>query len=355
MYQPPSTPQPHQLPPTPQPYQQPYEQPHQQPYEQSYQQPYGQSYQQSYQQPYGRQDGPRAPLATSGLAVASLVLGILWLGWIGSILAVIFGHVALRSIRRGGQRGHGLAVAGLVLGYIGVATLALVVILGVIGAAGAPSPRSQARSTAAPKATKISPAKTSGAPAGPAPAGYRWLGSTAAGVWFAVPRSWAAVNLAKVGRSQAVRHFALQGVSGNQVDSALAQVGRQHGIFAMDLASVPSSQGFAANANAFCEATPLASGAVDPSALQSAMKSAIRGEYARIHAHILGIGNATVDGDTAIRTEVTLTSAAGLTFSETQYAVLSKASRECFVTLTTGNRAALRHVFDKVAGTIHVS
>jgi hypothetical protein len=65
---------------------------------------------------------------TNGLAVASLVAGFLWLGWFGSILAVIFGHMALGQINRSGGRetGSGLAIAGLVLGYMGVATLLLV-------------------------------------------------------------------------------------------------------------------------------------------------------------------------------------------------------------------------------------
>jgi hypothetical protein len=65
---------------------------------------------------------------TNGLAVASLVSGLLWLGWFGSIVAVILGHVALRQIKQSGGRetGNGLAIAGLVLGYMGVATLLLV-------------------------------------------------------------------------------------------------------------------------------------------------------------------------------------------------------------------------------------
>ena len=53
---------------------------------------------------------------TSGLAIASMVLGIVWIFWLGSILAVIFGHVALSQIKRsmGALSGRGMAIAGLV-------------------------------------------------------------------------------------------------------------------------------------------------------------------------------------------------------------------------------------------------
>jgi Domain of unknown function (DUF4190)/Protein of unknown function (DUF2510) len=72
----------------------------------------------------GTSAGPVNPLA-----IAALVLGILWVFWIGSVLAIIFGHVALSHIRdRGGaQRGRGMAIAGLVLGYVGLALLVVVV------------------------------------------------------------------------------------------------------------------------------------------------------------------------------------------------------------------------------------
>jgi Domain of unknown function (DUF4190) len=84
----------------------------------------------AYEQPPGR--------GTSGLAIASLVLGIVWVFWIGSILAVIFGHIALSRIKasRGMIEGKGLAIAGLVLGYLGIATLVLWIIFFVfLGAA----------------------------------------------------------------------------------------------------------------------------------------------------------------------------------------------------------------------------
>ena len=68
------------------------------------------------QNPVGRE--------TNGLAIASLVLGVVWIAWIGSLLAIVFGHVALSQIRKDpSQEGKGLAIAGLVLGYIGGATL----------------------------------------------------------------------------------------------------------------------------------------------------------------------------------------------------------------------------------------
>ena len=60
-----------------------------------------------------------------------MVLGILWLYWIGSILAVIFGHVALSQIRKDPSiQGRGMAVAGVVLGWVGVVALLLVLIIG---------------------------------------------------------------------------------------------------------------------------------------------------------------------------------------------------------------------------------
>ena len=82
-----------------------------------------------------QQPGYGAPVqsgGTNGLAVTSLILGILWICWLGSVLAVIFGHVALSQIKKSGnvQGGKGLAVAGLVLGYLGVVTLIFAIFFG---------------------------------------------------------------------------------------------------------------------------------------------------------------------------------------------------------------------------------
>lgn len=80
--------------------------------------------------------GYPAPPGTNGLAVASLVLGIIWLYWIGSLLAVIFGHVAKSQIDRSGgtQGGRGLATAGIVLGWVGLGILVVFVTVAIAAA-----------------------------------------------------------------------------------------------------------------------------------------------------------------------------------------------------------------------------
>ncbi|MET8307282.1 DUF4190 domain-containing protein [Micromonospora sp. NPDC005173] len=82
---------------------------------------------------------------TSGLAVASLVLGILGVvgGWclfgVPCLLAVVLGHVGLHDTRNDMKSGRGMAVAGLVLGYVFVAPMIMLTMMvffgGLIGAA----------------------------------------------------------------------------------------------------------------------------------------------------------------------------------------------------------------------------
>ncbi|HEU4514723.1 MAG TPA: DUF4190 domain-containing protein [Nocardioidaceae bacterium] len=76
--------------------------------------------------------GPLPQRATNGLAIASLVLGIVWLYWIGSILALVFGYVARRQIRERNQNGDGMAIAGIVLGWVGIGSLVLLIAVGTI-------------------------------------------------------------------------------------------------------------------------------------------------------------------------------------------------------------------------------
>lgn len=105
-------------------------------------QPLAQAPAAAYPPPIGLQVVPAAP--TNGMAVASLVFGLVGMFLfpvIAPLLAVIFGHVARRQIRNSGQGGGGMAVAGLVLGYIALSFAAIglliVIVIFIIAAAAA--------------------------------------------------------------------------------------------------------------------------------------------------------------------------------------------------------------------------
>jgi hypothetical protein len=73
----------------------------------------------------------RSATGTSTLAVVSLVFGILtWLmlPFVGALVAIICGHLARGEIRRaepGQLDGNGMAIAGLMLGYLHLAMVML--------------------------------------------------------------------------------------------------------------------------------------------------------------------------------------------------------------------------------------
>jgi hypothetical protein len=75
---------------------------------------------------------------TNALAIVSLVFGVI--GWtlmplIGNVVAIICGHIARGQIRQSGgsQQGDGLALAGLILGYLGLAVGVAVVLMIIFG------------------------------------------------------------------------------------------------------------------------------------------------------------------------------------------------------------------------------
>jgi hypothetical protein len=88
---------------------------------------------------------------TSVMAIVSLVSGILgWtlLPWLGSIVAVITGHMARKEIRSNleTKEGDGLALAGLIMGWsmiiLSIVTLIIIIlffggVLAILGATAA--------------------------------------------------------------------------------------------------------------------------------------------------------------------------------------------------------------------------
>jgi len=71
---------------------------------------------------------------TSGKAIGSLIFGLFMFFLPASIVAIILGHLSLSEIRKsaGRLKGQGLATAGLILGYLGIAAIPLILIIAAI-------------------------------------------------------------------------------------------------------------------------------------------------------------------------------------------------------------------------------
>ena len=94
-------------------------------------------YQEPVRQITAAPSAPQAALGppeTSGKAVASLILGLLSFFFVFAILAIVFGHIALSEIKKNAGRlqGRGMAIAGLVLGYLGIAVIPIILIIAAI-------------------------------------------------------------------------------------------------------------------------------------------------------------------------------------------------------------------------------
>jgi len=68
-----------------------------------------------------------APRPTNTFAVASLVCAFVF-----APLGVLFGHISLSQIKRTGEEGRGLAIAGLVIGYVLTALAIIVIVVSVL-------------------------------------------------------------------------------------------------------------------------------------------------------------------------------------------------------------------------------
>ena len=61
---------------------------------------------------------PQQPVSrpTNTMAIIALIASI-----VVSLVGVILGHIALSQIKKSGESGRGLAIAALIIGYIGIA------------------------------------------------------------------------------------------------------------------------------------------------------------------------------------------------------------------------------------------
>jgi Domain of unknown function (DUF1707)/Domain of unknown function (DUF4190) len=69
----------------------------------------------------------------NGLAIASLACGLAQFvfGPVSTIPAIVFGHVARHQIKRTGEQGAGLALAGLILGWAAVILGLILLVVGL--------------------------------------------------------------------------------------------------------------------------------------------------------------------------------------------------------------------------------
>jgi hypothetical protein len=89
----------------------------------------------------GYQPIPRPGIGrrTNSLAITSLVLGVVqFVGWfifllpglLAAILAIVLGFVATKQVSSSGESGRGLAITGVVLGFLGILVVGLLFIVG---------------------------------------------------------------------------------------------------------------------------------------------------------------------------------------------------------------------------------
>jgi hypothetical protein len=94
--------------------------------------PYGTPVNQPPTPPYGTPGAPPTDPGTNGFAVAGLVCGILALCGVG-LLSVIFGIIALVQIKKTGQKGRGMAIAGIAItgAWVAVGVVAAIVVVAI--------------------------------------------------------------------------------------------------------------------------------------------------------------------------------------------------------------------------------
>ncbi|MBP2452804.1 peptidylprolyl isomerase [Mycolicibacterium lutetiense] len=107
--------------------------------------------------PVGYPAGYPPPARTNGMAIASLIGAVLF-----APLGIVFGHISLSQLKRSGEQGRGIAIAGLIIGYVMTAltlvAVVLVVVFAVLISRAAEDMPRQDRYTAAPGSGRQLPA-----------------------------------------------------------------------------------------------------------------------------------------------------------------------------------------------------
>ncbi|OBB10512.1 cyclophilin [Mycolicibacterium setense] len=109
--------------------------------------------------PAGYPAGHPPSAQTNGMAIAALVCAVLF-----APLGIVFGHISLSQLKHSGEQGRGIAIAGLVIGYVltalGILATVLAVVFAFIVVEAAEDMPRQDRYTASPGSGRQLPAFT---------------------------------------------------------------------------------------------------------------------------------------------------------------------------------------------------
>jgi hypothetical protein len=236
-----------------------------------------------------------------------------------------------------------------------LATAVAAAALAVLAGCSASTPASAPTSPTATTASTSPPAQAAASGQRPAqlpPPGYTWEGSATQRIWVAIPRRWAALNLARLSLSQVTQRFATTGIDSAAMRADVISLKKQRALFFTDPASATASpHRFTTNASAVCQPETATGSAASTIA---ALKSQIRAEYAGIKARVMAETPARINGGQGFAVRVALTVTSGYQITELQVVALSSTNRVCFITFTTDNSAKFLPVFRKAAASIHV-
>lgn len=74
--------------------------------------------------------GVPSPAKTNTLALVSLIASIVgFFTGIGFLVGIVCGHIGLSQIKKTGEQGRGMAIAGLIIGYAGIVISIIVLII----------------------------------------------------------------------------------------------------------------------------------------------------------------------------------------------------------------------------------
>jgi hypothetical protein len=242
--------------------------------------------------------------------------------------------------------------------HIGVAGLALLVVVGVEMAATSCSSAPATVKPAVPATRSASAAAVSGSPdassaaprpAGSIPAGYARVGGAAQGISIAVPASWVAVDLTKESPAYFVRRAGLSGAAASTFLGQLQSLQQSHEVFVFDgKSAVDSPEPSAPILTAECDS----SGTTDVGAagVPTLTKNQLSG-LGQVQSSHIAVQDLEIGGVPGMDVSYHLKSETGGTLYGSELAVLPKPGRVCYVTVIDGKTESFDSVLSVAAAT----